>query len=503
MATSTDYTPSVSYSIDGGSKTSASLSSMSYTPTSEFECTSSLIIQNANTSNTQLRISTIEITYTPLDESDKIVSSLEASYSGNDLYVNDSFDSSLVSVYANYTNSGKYPKEKLSSSSYSLSNVDTSSAGEKTIIVTYTGSYETLTNPLTTTIKINVIEDSLNDVTVTSSKTYSPGDVINKSDITVKLTFSSGKEISTTDFTFNNDGYMFTYDDAPSGGSSSTKTMSIVYNGNEYDFTVSISRKAPVTINGTNTNLSATEFAKSDVSKSSDIPSNTDVKIGDIAFFVSTNAYIYDSTYLSFGKDAGYIYNKKAFERDLTSLEITNRTSNARTDHVISISKTGEAGSYVTYSQEEIAKGGYRYFKIEYTGTSSKYSNIASISFTLAGQDNVNNVSNYIMFEDTINQCNTKLDIAIDKLNSMSSTDKNTFSTSSDYVIATARERIEAWARNQGVELKYENSNFTYSAKSNLINNFINSYSFNSNIVYSLALISISFIGLILIKKYR
>ena len=107
------------------------------------------------------------------------------------------------------------------------------------------------------------------------------------------------------------------------------------------------------------------------------------------------------------------------------------------------------------------------------------------------------------MFEDTINQCNTKLHIAIDKLNSMSSVDKNTFSTSSDYVIATARERIEAWARNQGVELKYENSNFTYSAKSNLIINIINSYSFNSTIVYSLALISISFIGLILIKKYR
>ena len=61
MTTSTN--PSVKYSVDGGTATSVSASDNTYT-ISNISATTSLMIQNANTTNTQLRILTIKLTYT-------------------------------------------------------------------------------------------------------------------------------------------------------------------------------------------------------------------------------------------------------------------------------------------------------------------------------------------------------------------------------------------------------------------------------------------------------
>ena len=61
MKTST--TPSVEYTVDGGTATSVSASNNVYT-ISGISASTSLKIQNVNTTNTQLRIKTIEITYT-------------------------------------------------------------------------------------------------------------------------------------------------------------------------------------------------------------------------------------------------------------------------------------------------------------------------------------------------------------------------------------------------------------------------------------------------------
>ena len=57
-----ETTPSVKYSVDGGTATSVSQSSKVYT-ISGISATTSLTIQNVNTTNTQFQISTIEITY--------------------------------------------------------------------------------------------------------------------------------------------------------------------------------------------------------------------------------------------------------------------------------------------------------------------------------------------------------------------------------------------------------------------------------------------------------
>ena len=80
------------------------------------------------------------------------------------------------------------------------------------------------------------------------------------------------------------------------------------------------------------------------------------------------------------------------------------------------------------------------------------------------------NVANYIMYEDTNNQCTSKLDTAIMMFENLSTSGRNTFMTSSDYVIATARERLEAWALNQNKTIDHVNGDYVINAQINDIN---------------------------------
>lgn len=61
-ASSVSYTPTVKYNVDGGSDATATLASTVYTITGVNAATS-LKFRNANTTNTQLRITSIEVTY--------------------------------------------------------------------------------------------------------------------------------------------------------------------------------------------------------------------------------------------------------------------------------------------------------------------------------------------------------------------------------------------------------------------------------------------------------
>lgn len=395
------------------------------------------------------------------------------------LIVGDTSNLTATIAPSNATNqSVSWSSDHSNFASVSNGTVTANAAGSATITVT------TDDGGFSDTCSVTVIADTVTNVSITNSTTYHPGEAISKSDITVTLTYQSGGSGTTTDFAFANDGYQFTYADTNSGGSSKTKQFSIVYDGASYNFSVNVSRVAYQTVSGETNTLSSTEFNGSTVSKSSGTPSSTSVTIDSINFAVTTNAYVYSSC-LSFGKAAGSINNVNAFESDLSSVSIAEKTS-SRQDGVITISKNGT--SWVAYSTAELANGGYRYFKVAYTGSSSLYSNIENITYTLSGQDSLINVANYIMYEDTVNQCTTKLDLAIDKLNSMSTTDKNTFWTASDYVISVTRERLIAWATHEGKQVIYDNGSFQVSNANNT------SYMHESNQPNSAVLIGISLI---------
>lgn len=307
-------------------------------------------------------------------------------------------------------------------------------------------------------------------ITATVNKSYHPGEKIVLSDISVEDDYGN----TITDFSFTSNNYQFTYEDAPSGGEVGTKTFTnaISYSNLTTSLTVNVYRTAYEEVDGEEYNISSTEFNNSDVSHSNKTDSNSSVTIGGFSFAVTTNAYIYSNTYLSFGYNkAGSINNTNAFERDLTSVSFEEK-SGSRTDGVLTISKNGSA--YVDYSENEISKGGYRYFKIEYsTSSDGLYSNIQSISFSMKGEDTAINVANYIMFEDTTNQCNSKFSVAKGYFENLSTSEKNTFMGSSDYVITTARERLTAWATSKGESITLSGGEYVISSNRQTFNSLL------------------------------
>ena len=512
------YVSSTAYTSSGSTLTAGSNSTLIGSDISVATSSTSLGTSSAGYSYFCLQenetsasyLAEVIITFETQDLSDKIVKSLSASYSGGDVYVGNSLDESKVTVTASFTDNTKYVDEVLASTDYTLTGFTSSTAGNKVVTVTYSGSLETSTTTVSTTFNIEVINDSVTNVVVTNTHTYHPGETISKSDITVTLSWASGKADTTTEeFTFSQDGYQFTYDDAPSGGLNANKEFSITYAEQSYHFTVKVNRIAYQEISDESIALSSSQFSGSTLSKSSSTPSNSSVTIGGVGFTVTTNAYVFTQSsvnYLSFGKSAGSINNTNAFSSDLSSITVTQK-SGARQDGILTISKDGT--NYVAYSAAEVAKGGYRYFKYAYEGTvsgsgASTYSNIQTISYQLVGQDNAINVANYIMYADTNGQCTTKLDLAIDKLNTMSLSDRNTFWTSNDdYVIVTARERLSAWAIHERKTLSYTNN--TFAVASNIVTPIFSSVSNNDSttVVIVISLITITAFGAFLFIRKK
>ena len=464
---------------------------------SEFEVNGDVVLTLTSTANS-FWCDSIVVDWVYEDTSDKIVESINATYNGNDIYVGKNLNESQIEVTVNYTDSTKYPSHTLASTEYQISGFNSSSAGISTVAITYVGKYETKDSAtISTSVNINIIPDTIESVTASVSKTFHPGETISSSDIVVTAHKASGDSEIVTDFTFAENGYQFTYEDAPSGGSNGSKIFQVSYQEKVANVTVNVSRVAYTEPTSISTSYTSTEFNASTISKSSSTPSDTLVVIDGTSYIVTTNTYIYNGK-LSFGKSAGSIQNMNAFDKDIVSISISQ---SGRSDGVISISKDGS--NWVTYSQNEAAKGGYRYFKIEYTGTSSSYSNITNITFNLYGDDTALKLANYVMFEDTIGQCETKLDILTNKLNELSSSEIETFLTSDSYVISTARERYYAWAANQHKDIVATASGITLNER----NSTTLSNQDNQNILLSIGIISIAAVAiistLVFIKKKR
>ena len=115
------------------------------------------------------------------------------------------------------------------------------------------------------------------------------------------------------------------------------------------------------------------------------------------------------------------------------------------------------------FAYEDTLSGGAiskKQFNITYEGKQYNLDvNVSRIAFAETLKS-VSNVANFIMYEDNANQCMSKLDLAISYLNELSSDEKNNFSISTDYVISTARNRLEAWARHEGKTLSFVDNAF-------------------------------------------
>lgn len=445
---------------------------------------------------------------------DKVVKSLTATYSGDSLYVGQELDTSKVSVTAKYTDSTTYPDTVLPSSDYQLSGFDSSSAGNKTVTVAYTGSLETLTSPLTTTFNVTVLEDTISSVIATVSKNYHPGETISKSDITLTVTYASSRVEHPTDFTFANDGYQFTYADAASGGAATNKTFTnaITYGANSYSLTVVVSRNAHQSAAGATDKLDRK------------ITGRTGTSYGDWSDVQGTSGAVYagnsagdnDSIQLrSSNSNSGIVMTASAGK--VKSVTVTWE-SHTQTSRVLNIYGKNTAYSAATDLYNSNKQGtllgtiAYGTTTLEITGdytyigirSASGAIYLSDIKITFAGSENATNVANYIMFEDTKNQCVSKLDTAISYFESMSKEERTLFMTSEDYVIATARERIEAWLANQEKQINIVDGDYFISNNYSTLSSLSESDNEVMVIVVTISFLTISLLTLAyLLRKKR
>ena len=164
-------------------------------------------------------------------------------------------------------------------------------------------------------------------------------------------------------------------------------------------------------------------------------------------------------------------------------------------------STNGTSFTQVSGTNDVYDLTGYSYVKVMKNGSGAAY--CASLSIEIEAQT-ATNLANYIMYEDTNSQCETKFSVAKGYFEDMSTSERNTFMTSSDYVISTARERLEAWAKNQGKEIVHINDDYVIQSSLADIQNLLSQDNSTSVLLIIFAsIVTLSFTSLILILKKK
>lgn len=415
-------------------------------------------------------VKTVKVYYLTGEETSPLVSiSLNISNVQTIFSVGDKFDSSGLIVTAHYEDG---TEDTVSPTT--ISNPNMSTLGKKNITVTYvekeviaTSSYEIIVNELVPTYII-----------ATVSKTYHPGEKIVSNDISVEDDL--GNKILKFSFTFEN--YIFSYEDTNSGDNPKQKIFEncIKYLDFTCDLNVLVSRidyhelenKTDVMtqswtgVTGTSykewgsqkTLASGVFYYGKTAGGNSDNPNTIQLRtknsdcgiistVNDTKFYASfievefsTNTPAGNSLSVYGRNDGAYTSVSDLYNEDLQGVLIGNITKGNSTALVI--------------------PNLYRYIGFRSAGNAIY---LKQINIKYENGDNAVNVSNYIMIEDTPGQCSGeegKLNLALKKLNRLPEEEKNTFLTSSNYVIATARERIKAWAIHEGKEVAFDSTNF-------------------------------------------
>lgn len=357
-----------------------------------------------------------------------------------------------------------------------------------------------------------VMDSSSFTITATVNKTYHPGDIITKDDINVKDDL--GNDI--TSFEFANNNYKFTYDDSIEGGDVTTKTFknAVSYSSFVTDLVVNVSRVKYVEANSindvmnrawtgvtgtrykswTNSNASGATYAGNSAGDNDAIQLRSNESTSGIV----TTEYN-GSSYLS---SVTVKWNAKTLSGRKLDIYGSN-TPYTKPTNLYDSNKGTLLGSITNGTSTSLTiTGKYKYIGLR-SNSGAMY--LDEIVVTYGSDESALNIANYIMINDTSNQCKTKLAIAIDKLNSLSVTEKDLFNSSSDYVISTARNRLEAWARSENKVLTYNKG--VYVANVNNIDRYINNVDINISLLVHLLVFSFGSVTfstcLILRKKKR
>ncbi len=401
--------------------------------------------------NGQVKITSISVTYHSDSSAVTLESiSLDTSECKLNYVVNEEFTYEDLVVTAHYSDGSS---EEVVPDSVSSPNMSTT--GNKTITVTYGGQTETYT--------ITVSAATPTSITATVSKTFYVGETITKDDITVKDNLDN----TITNYTFAD--YQFTYADAASGGALTNKQFNISAIGLQTTLTVQVQRKARVAPTNVKDTITATGLdgtdsyaAHSDKTFTSDAVYSAYFRKGDNSTIQMRTSYS-NSGVVSTSSGGTIVSVKITVGSGSNTVEVyAKNTAYSSPSDLYSDSEStkGTLIGSTTSTNTITFTGSYTYFGVR-SGGYAIY--LSSIEVTYSGKETATTLSNYIMYEDTNSQCTTKFSVAKGYFEGMTTAERSTFMTSSDYVIATARERFEAWARNQGKTITSSNGDYVIS----------------------------------------
>lgn len=308
---------------------------------------------------------------------------------------------------------------------------------------------------------------------------YYVGQTITKSDIVLKDDLDN----KIIDFDFSD--YTFLYSDSEDGSETTLKEFEIIYNNFETTLEVYVSRKQYGTPNDSLEYL-ASDFA----SLNTFYKSNQEINVNGTELLVS-GYYFSNGKKLSLSNGQysapGSVKNASPYPTGITNVTVAGASPSPD----IQLSVDGRNWVDLSTVSSSIE---YYYFKLFYKDTAqTNYINISSITISFQGESPYN-VSNYIMYEDTDNQCLSKFQTAIDMLNTMSLTNKQLFMSSDDYVVSTARTRLQAWATSQGKTISLSDGNIISSTNQSM--SFIANETESSTMIVVLVISSLSLLAI-------
>ena len=403
--------------------------------------------------------------------------SLNTSNVQNEFYINDDFDYSGLEVIAHYSDD---TEETVDPTFVSIPDMTT--IGLKTVNVSY------IENGITkeSTYSISVLEKVITGLYASTQKTYYVGEKILKDDIYVEDNF--GNEVDEFDFLF--DEYVFTYDDAASGGENSIKTFdeAIVSEDFSCNLSVTVSRKnyqmSPsyddvmtkswTGVTGTGysswsnkTLRSGVVYAGHTAGGNSSIQMRTDKSNSGIVITSNPNNLEISSISVS--------WNPATTSGRKIDIFVKEDAYSTPTDLYSSTTQGTKVGSITEGDGDPLTiPTGSKFLGIK-SASNALY--LDDITITYGGGDTAKNVSNYIMYEDTNGQCNTKFETAKGYFEGLSSSEQQKFMNDDDYVISCARTRFYAWARALNITIT-TNSDGTYTISESRANKSI----FNSQL---------------------
>ena len=295
----------------------------------------------------------------------------------------------------------------------------------------------------------------------TKSDVYYAGYTLTASDLTVRDNL--GNEID--DFEF--DDHLITFEEASEVGMEpSTITLPVIYNDLKCEVEVVCTRegydprvtdvlnRATTGISGTTyTNWSGKTVSSSATYAGQSAGGNESIQIRS----ENSNSGIITTASGGFIRKIQVEWNSNT-NNDRTLNIYGKNTAYSSPADLFDNSKRGTVLGTIVYgtSTELTVQGDYAYIGLR-SKSGALYLTSVSITYELCLEDSL---SNLIMESDTENQCLTKFDECAAKFANMPKANRVTFMTSEDYVIASARTRLEAWARSLGKEISPVNDDY-------------------------------------------